>query len=97
MWWTFSAAGACALILVALQPLALASPPDSLWVGGVFDADDLDDAVVAVTSAAGVTDGVTVDAVRALWLFIGPLPPSGPIASDGSIFPAFRGRAPPGA
>jgi hypothetical protein len=44
----------CALLLLAflvvLVPLAAASPPDPLWIGGIYDAADSDDAVVAATS-----------------------------------------------
>ena len=44
----------CALpllaILVVLVPLAAASPPDPLWIGGIYDAADSDDAVLAATS-----------------------------------------------
>ena len=34
-------------ILLALVPLANASPPDPLWLGGVYDGADYDDVVLA--------------------------------------------------
>ena len=37
------------LVLVALAPLASASPPDPSWIGGFYDAADGDDAILAVT------------------------------------------------
>jgi hypothetical protein len=44
----------CVLLLLAflvvLVPLAAASPPDPLWIGGIYDAADSDDAVLAATS-----------------------------------------------
>jgi hypothetical protein len=40
-----------ALVLVA--PVAHASPPDPLWIAGVYDAADIDDAVLAVTAMEG--------------------------------------------
>jgi len=81
--------------LIAVAPLALASPPDPLWVGGVFDADDGDDVVVAATSTDGATDGTTLAAVKALWPVLGAVPPAGPIGLAGSALPVFLGRAPP--
>src|SRR5262252_8885382 len=33
--------------LLALVPLANASPPDPLWLGGIYDAADYDDVVLA--------------------------------------------------
>jgi hypothetical protein len=33
-----------------LTPLAYASPPDPLWMGGYWDDDDFDDVVTFVTS-----------------------------------------------
>jgi hypothetical protein len=81
--------------LIAVAPLALASPPDPLWIGGVFDADDGDDAVVAATSADGATDGATLGAIKAPWPVLGAVPPSGPIGLARSALPVFHGRAPP--
>jgi len=43
------------LVLVALVPLAHASPPDPMWIGGIYDGEDLDEAVVAVVSASVIT------------------------------------------
>ncbi len=34
----------------AVGPLANGSPPDSTWIGGVYDAGDYDDAVIAITA-----------------------------------------------
>jgi hypothetical protein len=83
------------LALSALAPLALASPPDPLWIGGVFDGADGDDVIVAVTS----TDGVTVDAMmsagRAVWLVAGPVPPVMSFCSGSACAPVTQGRAPP--
>ena len=40
--------------LLAILPLAEASPPDPLWVGGMYDGADLDDVVAAVITATAV-------------------------------------------
>lgn len=82
-------------VLVILTPLALASPPDPLWTGGVFDAADFDDVVVAVTSADGATDGVVPRVIPV------PLPALGTVSLLSAIDPACgalsvsQGRAPP--
>jgi len=50
--WTARTALATTLLIVllALVPIAHASPPDPLWIPGIYDASDLDDALVVVTS-----------------------------------------------
>jgi hypothetical protein len=35
-------------VLVALTPLAYLETPDEIWLGGVFDNDDQDDAIVNI-------------------------------------------------
>jgi hypothetical protein len=81
--------------LSALAPLALASPPDPIWIGGLFDGDDADDVIVAATSSEGATDGVARPAVKAVLLVVGSVPPAIAISSDNSAAPVFQGRAPP--
>src|SRR3989442_6684820 len=39
--------------LIAVAPLALASPPDPLWIGGGFDPADCDEPVVRAPAADG--------------------------------------------
>ena len=38
----------CAML--ALVPLAPASPPDPVWLAGIYDAGDSDDVILAATS-----------------------------------------------
>ena len=38
------------LVLIVLVPLASATPPDPLWVAGIYDGADSDDVVLVVTS-----------------------------------------------
>ena len=45
-----------ATILVALTPLAYASPPDPIWVSGFFDDDDNDNGVFLITSCDAAHD-----------------------------------------
>jgi len=42
--------------LVALIPLAYASPPDPTWVSGFFDDDDNDNGVFLITSSLAALD-----------------------------------------
>ena len=44
--------------LLALVPLASASPPDPTWMAGFYDAADFDEIVTAVVSASGVVPDV---------------------------------------
>src|SRR5262245_60492519 len=41
-------------VVLVLGPLAHASPPDPVWIAGIYDDADYDDAVVAVVSATGL-------------------------------------------
>ena len=43
-------------ILVALTPLAYATPPDPVWVSGFFDDDDNDNGVFLITSSDAAVD-----------------------------------------
>jgi len=48
-------ASACvALLLIALPAVACASLPDSVWIPGIYDSADSDEAVMACLSAAAV-------------------------------------------
>jgi hypothetical protein len=49
--------------VAVLTPLAYASPPDPLWIPGIYDDDDQDDVIVAVTNADGSVDGPSVGTV----------------------------------
>jgi hypothetical protein len=39
--------------LVALVPLANASPPDPTWIPGIYDDADFDDVILIIVSAVG--------------------------------------------
>jgi hypothetical protein len=81
--------------LSALAPLALASPPDPIWIGGLFDGGDADDVIAAATSSEGATDGAARPALKVLLLVVGSVPPAVAISSGHSTSPVFQGRAPP--
>ena len=82
-------------VLTTLAPLAQASPPDPLWTGGVFDGNDQDDVVVVAASADGATVRDARDALNALWVVLGAVPPPRSMAALRTMRPSFQGRAPP--
>src|SRR5262249_17719839 len=45
-------------VLLALVPLAHASPPDQTWLAGFYDDADFDDVVMAVVSATAVVSSI---------------------------------------
>ena len=80
--------------LVALVPIAHVTPPDPLWIAGIYDAADFDDVVDAVVAASGLRQtrvyiprpgDVTTGAVFT------PVPL--PLPCEESVW--FYGRAPP--
>jgi hypothetical protein len=82
-------------VLVALTPLAYATPPDPVWVSGFFDDDDNDNGVFLVTSSLA-----TIDPFPACcWT---PLPAFGPVValddsswSPSQVASSADARAPP--
>jgi hypothetical protein len=50
--------------LVALTPLAYASPPDPSWIRGVYDDGDSDDVVLLVTSGGGAVEPFPLDDIH---------------------------------
>ena len=81
------------VVLVALVPLAGASPPDPLWISGIYDAADSDDVVQAVTSLESVAREILLDVSPVSIVARAPLTP-GPTSPDGTRR-STRARAPP--
>jgi len=66
-------------VLLALPPLAHASPPDPTWIGaGFFDDGDHDDVVLAITSAVSVTESGVAHAVEPVAVCLGLIKLAGP-------------------
>ena len=81
-------------IMLALVALGYASPPDPLWIAGIYDDGDYDDVVGMVTDASGTSDVRTTSPVECA-LVRGPLPSP---ASDQLPNPTVLGliiRGPP--
>jgi len=68
---------AIAVVLILLPTIASASPPDPLWVAGIYDGADGDDIVSLVDDTTGV-EAVSRPSVPPLSFSYGPLFPSGP-------------------
>ena len=49
-WWGRVCVLGTLCTLVVLVPLAHASPPDPVWLAGIYDAGDSDDVILAATS-----------------------------------------------
>jgi hypothetical protein len=83
-------------VLVALPALAYSDPPDPTWISGVWDDDDFDNVVEAVTNTL-LGDG----SGPAVSVYIEPGPSFLLLPSEGSDQPVlcpldwFAGRAPP--
>jgi hypothetical protein len=53
------------VILLALTPLASASPPDASWIEGIYDEADRDDDLVAASSLEAVVQQLQIVEERA--------------------------------
>ncbi len=95
MWLNAPAALVLLTLVTALTPLAHASPPDSLWIAGVYDGGDLDDAVLAAVWT-DATAGSPLGAGSARPPLVrGNLVPVSGIGADHCSLRAVLGRAPP--
>ena len=88
-------------ILVAIIPLAYASPTDPTWIAGIYDAADYDDVLDVLTDLNAVRDfGSTIAvqptvAAQPLSTVVPRLVPSFGTVSDIGILLAFFLRSPP--
>jgi len=83
------------VVLAMLAPLAQASPPDPLWVGGLFDADDQDDIVVVAVSLDGVAICDALGVARAVPIEFGAAPRPVQVALETWERSSLQDRAPP--
>ena len=78
-----------------LPGLAYASPPDPLWIPGIYDDADYDDVVWLATSAAGdIAPALPAD-VQASPPLVGCVPRLAQTEPHGPAPSAVRSRAPP--
>jgi hypothetical protein len=93
--WGRSCALGLLVFLLALVPLADASPVDPLWIGGMYDAGDLDEVVVAVVSATAVVERNVLARVNAARIVAGPVPPPDAAVVRAAPLSTSPIRAPP--
>jgi hypothetical protein len=82
------------LVLLALAPLANSSPSDPLWIEGVYDGADFDDAVAAVVSESAVVETSVLPA-RPADIAAGTERSPDKVFSAAPISSTFSIRAPP--
>lgn len=58
--WRFVCSLGLSSVLVVLCSLVHATPPDPLWIPGIYDDADYDDAIVTLVSSSGLIGGVIV-------------------------------------
>lgn len=80
--------------LCAVGPLAYASPPDPTWIGGVYDAADYDDAVVAIAAMEAAPEHGPPAVLRPSRIMLGFIPLATGAATPMPL-PAASIRAPP--
>ena len=82
------------LCLLALAPVAWASPPDPVWVEGMYDGADRDEAVGMATALAGAVElRLLPDSPPIIATRHSPADPSG---AGIPRFGTLHGRSPPG-
>jgi hypothetical protein len=86
-----------ALALALFPAVAHASPTDPLWIGGVYDAGDWDDAVLASAFTDGVASATGSKELWRPWSAAGTVRLGWPCLPTCLALPPFAGRAPPGA
>jgi len=82
-------------MLAGLPTVAFADPPDPTWIGGYWDDDDYDDAVIAISSASAVEAPPPVDTGLPLWVPIAHVQLTKQAAYRAPRRPAASPRAPP--
>jgi hypothetical protein len=79
---------------VLLPPLAFASPPDPVWIPGIYDLADYDDVIVALTDLDAVDDSSPATLIPAHARY--PALPSAPASVPSiSLFRSHQPRSPP--
>jgi len=81
--------------LLSLTPLAYASPPDPVWISGIYDDDDQDDVVTLATSGSHASTASLVDVCRPPLIVVARVLPQAPGAVVRIDLSAFQSRAPP--
>ncbi len=81
--------------LVLLAPLAYADPPDQVWLGGLYDDDDQDGAVMLVTFGFHGLATAWVEIQPPTLILVARVLAHGPSAILGAEPALFHDRSPP--
>ncbi len=81
--------------LVTLRPLAFAYPPDPLWIPGIYDDDDNDNAIDLASSGTQGATTAWVDICRPPLIAVGSVLLRALTTAVGPILSSCQGRAPP--
>jgi len=92
--WACGYVQALPLVLLSLVPLPHASPPDPLWLEGIYDGADFDDVVSTIVSATALV-GILVVSAASVDIRRGPISPADAGPASPSHCSTFHTRAPP--
>ncbi len=81
--------------LVGPPTLAHASPPDPIWIAGMYDAADYDDDVVAATSLVSAQEPAPLGFVKPFQEVVWLTPLGDATGATTAALQAFQIRAPP--
>ena len=84
-----------AVILLVLPLLAYVSPPDPLWISGLYDGADFNEVIDAVVSATEPVGLRLPMLVKPAVIGAGILPLDDPASAPAGLSPALLIRAPP--
>ena len=83
------------LAMLAVVPLAYASPPDQTWIGGWYDDADYDDVVISITATVALVHAAPHVEVRPVALVVGVASSADDGAVRGLRSAPRQPRAPP--
>jgi hypothetical protein len=90
-----SLAGLLLGALLALPPLAHASPTDPTWIPGLYDDNDYDDVILFITGAVTAVDSCIADPIGLVTVCVGLIAPSKPQFVSARPLTSRSTRAPP--
>jgi hypothetical protein len=82
-------------LIVALTPMAYASPPDPSWIRGLYDGADFDDVVVLLTSWVGAVESCPLTLIDSAPTAIGVIAPMNEVSPSVPLLLPNPPRAPP--
>jgi hypothetical protein len=84
-------------VLLTLPPIAYASPPDPVWIPGLYDDNDYDDVILFITGAVSAVDSGVIDLVGPVVVCLGLVHLSQPQQAWPRPLESLSTRAPPSA